>query len=142
MPEEILRFTAEHLDACAHLFISVFNRERWQLETARMRLSEMLNTPDFVGFVLFRQELLGFVVGCSEQSENGKHFKLKEICVRTDSHGLLIATKLLHHLENTLAMMNVKLIYLQTMESGHIHAVLDDNWLPKEFTNNFELTPM
>jgi ribosomal protein S18 acetylase RimI-like enzyme len=126
MPEEILRFTAEHVDACAHLLISVFNCQPWKLETARMRLSKMLNTPGFVGFVLFRQELLGFVVGCSEQGENGKHFKLKEICVRTDSHGLLIATKLLHHLERTLAMMNVNLIYLQTMEGGQIHAVLDD----------------
>lgn len=126
MLEEILAFTTEHLDACAHLFVEVVNgepwNEHWTRETARMRLFETLNTPGFVGFVWRQNQLLGFVVGYCEQWDDGKHFYLKEICVRPDKQRQGIGTMLLSQLTNTLATMNVSLVYLLTMKEGQTEA--------------------
>lgn len=123
MSEEILAFTTEHLDACANVFVEVFKdepwNEHWTQQTAKMRLLETLNTPGFIGFVLRHNEVLGFVVGYYEQWwDDSKHFYVKEICVRPGRQHQGIGTKLLHQLMNTLATMNVTLIYLLTIKEG------------------------
>ena len=129
--EEILAFTTEHLNECAHLAVEVFNSEpgnqHWTRETARIRLLEMLNTPGFVGFVCQTQQLLGFVVGNCEQWENALRFELKTICVRPDRQGQGIGTKLLHQLMNTLATMNVNEIYLLAAQDGQAEAFYTKN---------------
>ncbi|MBW4630802.1 MAG: hypothetical protein KME30_02515 [Iphinoe sp. HA4291-MV1] len=46
MSGKIQTFTAEHLDKCANLYVEVFNgepwNEQWTIETARLRLLEIL----------------------------------------------------------------------------------------------------
>lgn len=131
MSEEILAFTTEYLDECAHLAVEVFNAEpgnqHWTRETARIRLLEMLNTPGFVGFIWRTQEMLGFVVGNCEQREDTLRFELKTICVRSDRQSQGIGTKLLHQLMNTLATMNVTSIYLLAAKDGQAEAFYKNN---------------
>jgi len=116
MGEEIRTFTLDHLDECASLWVSMFNiepwNEHWSLETARNRLSETMNTPGFVGFALFGNELLGFAMGYCEQWDAERIFYLKDLVVKTDRQRLGFGTKLIRHLERTLTEMNVKVFYL------------------------------
>jgi len=69
------------LDKCAALFVSVFNRppwcDQWTVESARGRLSDIAQSPGFVGLVAVSQgELMGFAAGCCEQRFDGQHFYL------------------------------------------------------------------
>lgn len=116
MREEIRTFKLDYLDECASLWVSICNsepfNEQWSLETARKRLSETINTPGFVGFALFGNELLGYAVGYCEQWDAGRIFYLKDIVVKTDMQRQGIGTKLIRHLERTLTEMNVKHVYL------------------------------
>ena len=125
MSEEIIAFTSEHLDACANLLVEVFSNEpwneSWSFDNARILLSEIFNTPGFVGLVLLCDDnLVGFVVGYSEQSCNSRRFFLREICVQSDRQQQGIGKKLLHQLVETLSTMNVSLIYLLTMKDGEL----------------------
>lgn len=131
MLEEIQTFTTEYLDDCANLYVEVFNsepwNEQWTIETARLRLFEILNTPGFIGFVLRQDELLGFVAGYCEQMQKGKGFYLKEICTHHDKQRRGIGTKLLNELMNTLTGMEVTAIYLVTMKDGQAEAFYTKN---------------
>lgn len=131
MSEEIQTFTTDHLDKCANLYVKVFNgepwNEQWTIETARLRLFEILNTPGFIGFVLQQDELLGFVAGYCEQVQKGKGFYLKEICTRSDRQRQGIGTKLLNQLMNSLTAMEVTAIYLVTMKDGQAEAFYSKN---------------
>ncbi|KAB8334586.1 GNAT family N-acetyltransferase [Scytonema tolypothrichoides VB-61278] len=131
MLEEIQTFTTEYLDDCANLYVEVFNtepwNEQWTIETARLRLFEILNTPGFIGFVFQQDEVLGFVAGYCEQMQKGKGFYIKEICTRSDKQRLGIGTKLLNQLMNTLTAMEVTTIYLVTMKDGQAEAFYTTN---------------
>ncbi len=131
MAEEIKVFTAEQLDEASHLYVSVFNAEPWNdlwtFETARKRLSDILQTPGFIGFVCLEHELLGFAVGYCEQWFDNTHFYLKEMCVRTGMQRKGIGTRLIDHLERALAEMNVDRVYLLTMKDGQAEAFYAKN---------------
>lgn len=121
MLEEILPLTKEHLGTCANLLVQVFNtepwNESWTYATARTLLSEIFNTPGFIGLVLLcDREIVGFIVGYCEQSCNNRRFFLREICVQSDKQRQGIGKKLLRQLVKTLSTMNVSLIYLLTMK--------------------------
>ncbi|NHC37599.1 GNAT family N-acetyltransferase [Scytonema millei] len=131
MLEEILTFSAEHLDSCAHVYVETFKQEPWNecwsFETARVRLWETLNTPGFVGFVLHHHEPLGFILGYCEQFYDGKHFFVKDFCVQTDKQHQGIGTKLLNHLTIVLTPMNVSQIFLLTLRDGQAEAFYSKN---------------
>ncbi|YAF94060.1 MAG: GNAT family N-acetyltransferase [Nodularia sp. CChRGM 3473] len=135
MEENILAFTTEHLDECAQLAVEVFNGEpmnqQWTMETARIRLQEILNTPGFVGFIWRKKAILGFVVGNCEQWENTLRFELKTICVRPDKQAQGIGTNLLHQLVDTLLTFHVSSVYLLTLKEGLAEAFYTKNGFHK-----------
>lgn len=103
MSEEIYLFTQQHLDECTFLFVEVFNNqpwnESWTFETAKSLLSQIINTPGFIGLTLQKQgKILGFVIGCCEQRDKSKNFYLKEICVSSNKQRQGIGTKLIQRL--------------------------------------------
>ncbi len=55
MSERIETFTIDHLDVCAHLFMTAFNAEPWNdsytLDTAKKQLEWHLRVPGCVGLV-------------------------------------------------------------------------------------------
>ena len=124
MLEEINLFTEKNLDECTFLFVEVFNKkpwnESWTFETAKSLLSQILNTPGFIGFILQKQGIiLGFVVGYWEQRDKSKNFYLKEICVSSNKQRQGIGTKLIEHLVYRLNEIDVNLIYLLTMKDEY-----------------------
>ena len=125
MSEDIFLFTQKHLDECASLFIEVFNNqpwnESWTFETAQSLLSQILNTPGFIGLILRKQgKILGFVIGCCEQRDKSKNFYLKEICVSSNEQRRGIGSELIRHLMNQLKETGVNSVYLLTMKDEYI----------------------
>ena len=132
MSEEIYFFTQKKLDECALLFVEVFNNkpwnESWTFETAKLLLSQILNTPGFIGLILQKQGIiLGFVIGCCEQRDKSKNFYLKEICVCSNKQRQGIGTKLIQHLMYRLNEIGVNLIYLLTMKDEYAEEFYSKN---------------
>ena len=122
----IREFTADTLDDCASLFVSVFNQapwnDSWTLESARKRLSEVFSTPNSMGFVFYEYKISGFILGHCEQGPDGKEFHLAEMCVRSDRQRQGIGSGLLAHLEEELNQMAINSIYLITARDGQAEA--------------------
>lgn len=100
-------FREERLDDCADLFAAVFGAEPWNEpwtpETARARLSEILDTPTSLGLVsLADGEATGLVLGCLWQQAEGRLFHLYEMCVRPDLQRGGIGRALLDRLDEEL----------------------------------------
>ncbi len=126
MAEDILAFTPEHLDACAHVMVMVNNRdpwnEHWTFATARKRIWEISNTPGFIGIVSWNNGIAGYALGCCEQWDTYKHYCLYEIAVRPDAQRKGLGSKLLSHLEPILTAHNIEKIYLSTLRNSDAEA--------------------
>lgn len=116
--EQIEPLTKYHLDECASILVSAFNREpwneHWSIETAKKDLFWTLNTAGFMGFVCKRQEILGFAVGYCEQSDVTQVFYLRNLCVKADFQGRGVGNRLMLYLKETLKEMGIKMVYLIT----------------------------
>lgn len=107
------------IDACAALFQSVFNNapwhESWDNASASLRLSEIWQTPGFMGIVAYENEqLIGFILGYLESWNREKHYYLKEMCVATTYQKKGIGTLLIQTLRQNLNVNKVARIYLLT----------------------------
>lgn len=123
MPETIETFTEKYLEQCIELYINVFNsepwNENWTHQSASERLADLLNTPKFLGFLLFDNDnLIGFIAGNSKQTYSGLTFYLAELCVNNKTQGKGYGSKLLHHLESELKQRNIQSLYLLTATGG------------------------
>lgn len=118
MAEHIEAFTAAHLEECAHLLMTSFNaepwNEKWTLNTSKKTLEQTLLTPGFLGFVSVEDEILAFATGCCEQDDEREVFYLDTLCVRPDSQGTGVGSRLLEHLKEHLDKSEVSTIYLIT----------------------------
>jgi aminoglycoside 6'-N-acetyltransferase I len=118
-------FTPDHLDVATRLFVSVFNgppwNDRWSEASARARLDDVTGTPGFGGVALRRgPDLCGFAIGHTEQWFTGRHFYLREMCVRADLQRQGLGTNLMTALEAQLR--DVEQIYLLTDRHGPAHS--------------------
>lgn len=120
---EMLPLTSENLEQCIELYMNVFNREPWNeswtYETAKERLSDLLHTPKFLGF-LFKidHNAVGFVVGNSKVSYQGLTFYLAELCVNNEMQGKGHGSKMLQSLEDELQKREIKSLYFLTDNDG------------------------
>ncbi len=116
MAWRIEALTQDHLDGCARPLVSTFDEEpwneHWTPETARKELDCTMNTPGFLGLVY--AEVAEFAAGYREYDEDGESFYLRTMCVRPDSQGKGVGSKLLRRLKETLTGMDVHSIYLHT----------------------------
>lgn len=123
MSELVLPITMANLEECVELYITVFNsepwHESWTYESAKERLTDLLNTPKFFGLLLYCQnELIGFIAGNSKKSYQGLTYYLAELCVKGEIQGKGYGSRLLHLLENELLKRNIKSLYLLTANKG------------------------
>ncbi|KXG09287.1 GNAT family N-acetyltransferase [Anoxybacillus rupiensis] len=123
MEEIVAPMTFEHLQECIELYIRVFHREpwneNWTYEAARERLTDLLHTPKFIGFVCKQREaILGFIAGHSKASDQGMAFYLAELCIDQKAQGKGYGSQLLQVLEEELQKQHVKSIYLLTSAYG------------------------
>src|SRR5687767_7223452 len=89
---EMIPLTSENLELCIELYMNVFNREpwneRWTYETAKERLSDLLHTPKFLGFLFHvDHNPVGFIAGNSKVSYQGLTYYLAELCVNNEMQG-------------------------------------------------------
>lgn len=123
MAETIVPLTENHLKQCAELYIKVFNsepwNETWTYHSAIERLTDLIHTPKFLGFLLYENDnLIGFIAGNSKKSYSGLTFYLAELCINNKTQGKGYGTKLLHFLENELNKRDVQSLYLLTATGG------------------------
>ncbi|SET18106.1 Acetyltransferase (GNAT) domain-containing protein [Natronincola peptidivorans] len=116
-------FIQTDLDQCISLFISVFNeapwRDKWTDDTARRMLSDIINTPNFLGYVyLDGEEIIGFIFGHMEYWHDGNKFYLKEMCVKTNYQNKGIGGELINYLHDELKKKDISCIYLLTAKDS------------------------
>ncbi len=130
--EKAENFEACDLDECARLYVRVFNREPWNDEwtfaTARKKLNEIFDTPNFKG-VIFKKngKIVGAVIGNCEQWYTGMHYNLKEFFVTPEIQGKGIGTKMLMQLERELKGMGVVLVHLFTSKKDFTRIFYEKN---------------
>lgn len=132
MPIVVDRFRRDDLEDGAELYRTVFNRppwnDEWTVETARNRLSEILETPGYRGYkASLEGELVGFVVGNLEQWDTGRRFFVEELCVHPDDQQRGIGTRLVERLIDELRDADVERAYLVTMTDGSARSFYESN---------------
>ncbi|WP_134699509.1 GNAT family N-acetyltransferase [Ammoniphilus sp. YIM 78166] len=125
MNETIIPMSIDYLDECVNLYVEVFNRnpwnEAWSYDTAHERLSDLLYTPKFKGFLLRSPEkAIGFIAGHCKSSSFGTTFYLAEVCISHEFQGKGYGSKLLRYLEIDLLDKKVNSIYLLTSTEGSV----------------------
>jgi aminoglycoside 6'-N-acetyltransferase I len=120
MAEHIEPLREEHLDECAHLYVSTFNAEpwnqRWTLETARKKLAWTLGVQGFLGWVLSLDDgIVAFAAGYRQQEDKGEVFYLAILCVGLEAQGTGLGSRLTGYLEEELGKGGVKKVYLITL---------------------------
>lgn len=101
---EIKEIQKEQLDACAELYVKVFNSEPWNdswtAETAYRRLADIFNSPGFVGILIEDDgEIEGAAFGCMEQWYEGMEYSLREIFIANECQGQGLGKRLMKELE-------------------------------------------
>ena len=118
MTERIEAFKPEHLDECAHLFMTAFNAEPWNdeytLDTAKKQLAWHLEVPGCLGLVAVKDGIVAFAIGCREPTDVGDVFHLSIFCVRPDAQRTGVGSRLLWHLEERLRDTGIRTVYLGT----------------------------
>jgi aminoglycoside 6'-N-acetyltransferase I len=123
----IRKLTKKDLDGCAAIFIETFNGEPWNdywdAETARQRLSDILDTPGSIGLVAKHgTHIVGFCLGHVEQWYSGYHFLMKEMAVRPGKQRTGIGTALMNALLPQLIEIDVQVICLNTLHGSPAEA--------------------
>lgn len=121
---EFVGFSLDQLDDCALLFQAAFAGPPWNepypLVAARERLLALHTLPDRVGLVARAPTLgkpVGLALGQLNDGDDGRSFRLSELCVDPDQHGHGIGSRLLHRLEQDVANRGARDVVLMTSEA-------------------------
>jgi aminoglycoside 6'-N-acetyltransferase I len=118
MAERIEEFTIDHLDDCAHLFMTAFNAEPWNdkytLDTETKQLAWHLKVPGCVGLVSVKDGMAAFAIGYREPTDVGDVFHLNIFCVRPEAQRTGVGSRLLWNLEERLRDTEIRTVYLGT----------------------------
>lgn len=117
----IVEMKISSLNEYAELFMSVFNGEPWKnhwtIESATLRIKNMIETNTFFGRALYEKNMLiGMVWGQKEVNYNGLHFHLQEFCIKGELQQKGYGTFLLDAFYEILKEYGIKNIYLLTLK--------------------------
>lgn len=132
MTQRIELMSIDKLEESIELYMKVFNsepwNEAWNYEVAKERLSDLINTPKFLGYALYiKDDLIGFIAGNNKKTYQGLTYYLAELCVSNEIQGKGYGTKLLNFLENELKDRDTKSLYLLTSNGGLAEAFYKKN---------------
>jgi aminoglycoside 6'-N-acetyltransferase I len=133
---KIRQVRCDDIRPCAEVFVAVFSRapwnENWRATDALTRLEELYRTPGFYGVIACtgeemvppadREQVLGFVMGHTEQWKRARHFYLTEMCVMRHRQRRGVGTAIMGALCRDLAEMDVEAMYLLTLRDGPAEA--------------------
>ncbi len=132
MIEKIVPLTAENMQQCINLYMNVFTKkpwnEPWTEKSARERLTDLLNTPKFMGYLFYDQgELIGMIAGHAKKSYSGMTFYVAELCVSASAQGKGYGSAILSRFENELQRHDINSLYLLTATGGAAQAFYERN---------------
>lgn len=106
----------------ATLFLKVFNSDPWNdnwesTEQVKENLSDIINSPKFIGFVAIKKDkIVGFVLGNIKIWSTAKHYYLSEMCIDNDMQRSGVGTKLISSLKSYLKKLDVSELTLLTIK--------------------------
>ena len=119
--QNIVRLLSEEdIKEAAIIFSDVFSsnpwNEPWSVHSSYKRLIDISNTPGYIGIGYFNyyNQMIGFLVGNTEQWADSLNFYINEICVLTNVQTNGIGTSLLKYLRDILKQKNIDMAYLST----------------------------
>lgn len=133
---ELRIYKNEDLQEISTLFLKVFNSEPWNdvwksIEQVKENLSDIINSPKFVGFVAIKNnQIVGFVLGNIKVWSTGNHYYLSEMCIDNEIQRSGVGTKLINCLKE----------YLKTVEVSELTLLTSKDMFSYDFykKNNFK----
>lgn len=116
LDREIIREISE-------VYVNAFNCEpwndKWTIESASKRISQMINCEGFNGLVAFDEEkLVGMILGSIEYYYDAVLFQIKELCVEPKIKGAGIGSKLLSEFITRLKAKGIDRVILLTLKTN------------------------
>ncbi|MEH7394445.1 GNAT family N-acetyltransferase [Priestia megaterium] len=132
MIEKVVPLTGENMQQCINLYMNVFTKkpwnEPWTEKSARERLTDLLNTPKFMGYLFYDQgDLIGMIAGQAKKSYSGMTFYVAELCVSASVQGKGYGSAILSRFENELQRHDINSLYLLTATGGAAQAFYERN---------------
>jgi len=127
MAQIIVPITTDKMEQCIELYINVFNsepwNETWTYQAAKELLADLIQTPKFLGFLLYDDgELVGLIAGNSKKTYTESTFYLAELCINNRMQGKGYGSKLLLSLEEELKERGIQSLYFLTAKNGPAEA--------------------
>ena len=115
--------TKEHIKEIAEIYVDAFNSEpwndKWTIESASKRISQMINCEGFDGLVAYEDDkLIGMILGNHEYYYNGMHFNIKEFCVDLKLRGKGMGSKLFEEFIKRLKSRGIDEVILLTSKTA------------------------
>lgn len=116
------KLTKEHIKEIAEIYVNAFNCEpwndKWTIERASKRISQMINCEGFDGLVAYEEEkLVGMILGNYEYYYDCMIFQIKEFCVDSEVKGSGIGSQLLNEFTKRLKARGIDRIMLFTLRT-------------------------
>lgn len=114
--------TLKNLEEILDFYVESFNsppwNDKWTNESARNRLSQMINCEGYYGLVLYEEnEPIGMILGNHEYNYDGMDFHIKELCISHKEKGKGIGGILLNKFADRLKEKGIDNIYLLTSKT-------------------------
>ena len=115
----IRRFVTDDLEGAAEVFRSAFAgdpwNEKWNIELAKKRISELMSAPQSVGYVYTDSgEIIAILCGRKLTYLHGTEYVIDEFCVNPDMQHSGVGSALLAYARNELAGEKVVAMALLT----------------------------
>lgn len=120
------------LTILAESYMRTFNGapwfDRWDRETALLRIMDLYRTPGFYGLSLWQDGMpLGTVLGRSERYFDGDCFQIVEFWVEPRMQKMGYGKQLMDNLTENLRQFGIKKVYLITMRSEQTQRFYEKN---------------
>ncbi|KMQ50003.1 hypothetical protein CHISP_3092 [Chitinispirillum alkaliphilum] len=101
------------------VYINTFNNsswsESWETTDAEKRLTDIINTPGFIGLTAMdKNKIVGMVLGNIHRYSLQNHYYLQEMCVIPEYRNKGVGSFLVCELQNFLKKQDISKIYLIT----------------------------
>ncbi|WP_035284644.1 GNAT family N-acetyltransferase [Clostridium sp. LS] len=115
--------TMEHIKEISEIYVNSFNSEpwndKWTIESASKRISQMINCEGFYGLVAYEEDrMVGMILGNHEYYYDAMLFQIKEFCVDSRIKGSGIGSELLDEFMARLRIKGINRIILLTLKSN------------------------
>jgi ribosomal protein S18 acetylase RimI-like enzyme len=116
----LIKYQSKHRDICAEIYYRLFTSPEWghdwlTIENVVRYLQDIQNTPNFVGYVFFRNDkLVGCCLGYIDDYFATKTYNIKEIFVEPQLQKAGIGSRMLKAVELDLKGQDVSAVSLFT----------------------------